>query len=221
MNQIASIFEGLNLQEVKSLVITAGEGRSFGVGGDFHEVNSFKGSDEVDEWISACVRMYTSVLSLPIMVVAAIDGYSIGIALQLALCADYRIASKKADLRMPELKLGIACVLGACLLKERIPPHIVNRMIVSCESWPANRAYQDGLVDQVFDRDSCLSAAMECATSLTHYQPVPVKTTKGYMNNGIIERLKDAGKVAIKAHRAGFSASQSAQEKMRKIIKKS
>ena len=220
MNQIASIFEGLDLQEVKALLITAGEGRSFGVGGDFHEVNSFKGSDEVDEWIAACVRMYTSVLILPIPVVAAIDGYSIGIALQLALCADYRVASKKADLRMPELKLGIACVLGSCLLKERIPPHIVNRMIISCEPWSAEKAYQDGLIDEVSGENSCLPIALENASKFSQYQPVPVQTTKTYTNSGIIQRLKHAGKIATAAHRAGFSASQSAQNNMRKIINK-
>lgn len=221
MNEIAEILENLDTENIKAVIITAGEGRSFGVGGDFHEVNTFKGSDEVDKWIAACVRMYMSVLALPIPVIAALDGYSIGIGLQLALCADYRVASHIADLRMPELKLGIACVLGSCLLSERVAPHIVNRMIMTSEPWLAPRAFKDGLVDDVAsENESILEKAKTIAQQFSQYQPTPFKTTKRYANAGIIKRLEHARVEATKAHRAGFSASESAQELMREVIHK-
>lgn len=220
MVEVAEILENLNTQEVRAVILTAGENRSFGVGGDFKEVKTFKGSDEVDEWIAACCRMYSSVLNLPIPVVASIDGYCIGIALQLALCADYRVASLKADLRMPELKLGIACVLGSCLLYERIPPHIANRMIMECKPCLAPHAYEIGLVDQVAkDLDaSSLGLAAKFAQEFSQYQPTPFKTTKQYTNGAIIAKLKNACTEATKAHRAGFAASNAAQEKMAKIV---
>jgi len=219
MNEIAETLENLDTSSIRAVIITAGEGRSFGVGGDFHEVNTFKGSDEVDKWIAACVRMYTSVLALSVPVIAALDGYSIGIGLQLALCADYRVASHIADLRMPELKLGIACVLGSCLLNERVAPHVVNRMIMTCEPWLAPKAFEDGLVDVVAsENESVLEKAKTIAQQFSKYQPVPFKTTKRYANAGIIERLEHARIEATRAHRAGFAASQSAQERMREVI---
>ena len=52
MVEVAEILENLNTQEVRAVILTAGENRSFGVGGDFKEVKTFKGSDEVDEWIA-------------------------------------------------------------------------------------------------------------------------------------------------------------------------
>lgn len=221
MNEIAEILENLDTARIRSVVITAGEGRSFGVGGDFKEVHTFKGSDEVDRWIAACVRMYTSVLSLSVPVVAALDGYSIGIGLQLALCADYRVAAHNADLRMPELKLGIACVLGSCLLNERVSPHVANRMIMSCEPWLAVKSFEDGLVDVVVqETESSLEKAKQVAKEFAKYQPTPFKTTKTYANAGIVERLERARVEATKAHRAGFSASQAAQERMKKVIGK-
>lgn len=221
MNETAKILENLDPQEIQAVVITAGEGRSFGVGGDFHEVSTFKGSDEVDQWIAACVRMYTSVLQLQIPVVAAIDGYCIGIGLQLALCADYRVASHTADLRMPEFKLGIACVLGNCLLNERVAPHVVNRMIMSSEAWLAAKAFEDGLVDEVAPQNtSALIAAKAAARKFSTYQPVPYATTKRFANSGMVERLEHARIEATKAHRAGFAASQAAQARMREVIGK-
>lgn len=219
MNATADFLEGKELQDVSAVIITAGDGRSFGVGGDFKEVSKFKGSDEVDQWIAACVRMYTSVLSQKVPVVAAIDGYCIGIGLQLALCADYRVASPTADLRMPEFKLGIACVLGNRLLSERVAPNIVNRMIMSSEPWTAERALADGLVDEIAGPNiSVVAAAKEVAKKFAAYQPVPYATTKRYANSGIISRLEHARVEATKAHRAGFAASQVAQERMREVI---
>jgi enoyl-CoA hydratase/carnithine racemase len=221
MNAIADTFDSFDPQSAHAVVITAGEGRSFGVGGDFNEVSTFTGSDEVDAWIAACVRMYTSVLQLPLPVVAAIDGYAIGIGLQLALCADHRIAAPTADLRMPELKLGIACVLGTCLLRERVAPHVANRMMMSCAPWHADAALQDGLIDEIADDDATLiDAAVAAATALGTYQPTPFTTTKSYANTRLTRELEIARIEATKAHRAGFAASQAAQERMRGILGK-
>lgn len=219
MNETAEILESLDTQKIRAVIITAGEGRSFGVGGDFHEVSTFSGSDEVDLWIASCVRMYTAVLKLPIPVVAAIDGYCIGIGLQLALCADYRVASSIADLRMPELKLGIACVLGSCLLTARVAAPVVNRMIMSSEPWLAEAALNDGLVDKIAEQGtSALQCAKEAAKGFSKYQPIPFSTTKRYANSGLIARLELARIEATHAHRAGFAASQTAQAKMREVI---
>ena len=221
MIETAEILENLDTSAIRAVVITAGEGRSFGVGGDFNEVSTFRGEDEVDRWIAACVRMYTSVLRLPIPVVAAIDGYSIGIGLQLALCADYRVASHTADLRMPELKLGIACVLGACLLNERVAAPVVGRMIMQCEPWSAKVALDAGLVHEMCTPDeSLLARAINAAHRFAEYQSVPFAKTKQYINAGIVERLKHACIEATSAHRAGFSASQAAQARMRQVIGK-
>lgn len=40
MNEIAETLENLDTNSIRAVIITAGEGRSFGVGGDFHEVNT-------------------------------------------------------------------------------------------------------------------------------------------------------------------------------------
>jgi enoyl-CoA hydratase/carnithine racemase len=221
MNETAEIFEKLDISEIKAVVITAGDGRSFGVGGDFNEVSTFKGTDEIDLWIEACVRMYNGLLNIPVPVIAAIDGYTIGIALQLALCADYRVASRSADLRMPELKLGIACVLGACLLNERVSPHVSHRMIMTSSPWLAEKALEDGLIEEIAHEDqSTLNAAKNSARRFAEYQSVPFSTTKKFVNNSIIKNLEIAKNEAINAHRQGFSLSKEAQENMKNIIGK-
>ncbi|MBN9743522.1 enoyl-CoA hydratase/isomerase family protein [Amycolatopsis sp. A1MSW2902] len=202
---------------VRALVFGAGEGRSFGVGGDFNEVGTFTGGREVARWINACVDLYRSVLAFPKPTVAAVEKYCIGIGLQLALCADWRLATARADLRMPELKLGISCILGAPLLYERVSAHVANRMIIGCGSWSAGQALADGLVDEIA-AGPLLPTSVRLAGEFGEYQQVPVSRTKAFVNNRLIMRLEEARIAAIEGHRAGFAASSAAQEKMRSIV---
>lgn len=206
--------------EVKALVLHAGDGRSFGVGGDFNEVSTFTGGSEVSRWIDACVDMYRSVLACPKPTVAVIDGFCIGIGLQLALCADWRVATPTADLRMPELKLGISCILGVPLLRSRVSPHVANRMIIGCDSWVGDEALADGLVDELINPGAStpLHVGIERATSFAAYQTVPFTRTKAFSNHDLLLAMEEARIQAISGHRAGFASGDAAQQKMRTVI---
>ena len=77
----------------KALVLTGGMGRSFSVGGDFHDVSALKHEHEVRPWLGEIIDLYIAILSVNIPVVAAIDRYAIGQGLQVALMADWRIGT--------------------------------------------------------------------------------------------------------------------------------
>jgi enoyl-CoA hydratase/carnithine racemase len=219
MQALGRVIDELGQQEaVGAIVLTAGRRRSFGVGGDFHEVHRFTGGDEVAEWIAACVGMYRAALAAPVPVVAAIEGYAIGIGLQLALCADYRIGGVNADLRMPELELGVACVLGAYLLERRIGTGLMTRMILSSGAWTSREALRDGLVHELAETEATLGRAVEFAGGLAAYQSIAFADTKQFMNDAVLAGLGPAEEAAIRAHRRGFAASTIAQERMRDVI---
>jgi|GEM_PF-4108624 len=205
---------------VKALVLHAGDGRSFGVGGDFNEVSTFTGGSEVSRWIDACVDMYRSVLSFPKPTVVVIDGFCIGIGLQLALCADWRVATVSADLRMPELKLGISCILGVPLLRSRVSPHVANRMIIGCDAWVGPEALADGLVDELVEPGTStpLRVGIDRAVSFAAYQQVPFIRTKSFSNHELLLAMEEARIQAISGHRAGFASGDAAQQKMRSVI---
>jgi enoyl-CoA hydratase/carnithine racemase len=205
--------------EVEALVLYGGDGRSFGVGGDFNEVKDFTGGSEVNRWIDACVDLYRAVLSVSKPTVAVIDKFCIGIALQLALCADWRIGTATSDLRMPELKLGISCILGSPLLQHRVGPSVANRMIIGCDRWLGERALADGLIDELTAAgEDPFAAGRARARALSEYQSVPFARTKAFVNHPILLDMEGARIAAIEGHRAGFAAGNSAQQKMHKIV---
>jgi enoyl-CoA hydratase/carnithine racemase len=220
MQGLGRAVDGLGRQAaVGAIVLTAGSRRSFGVGGDFHEVHRFTGGAEVAEWIAACVGMYRASLAAGVPVVAAIEGYAIGIGLQLALCADYRIAAADADLRMPELELGVACVLGAYLLERRVGTGVMTRMILSSAAWTSQDALRDGLVHEVVESGATLTRAVEFAGRLAACPSVAFADTKECMNDAVIAGLGSAEDAAIRAHQRGFAASSVAQDRMREVIR--
>jgi enoyl-CoA hydratase/carnithine racemase len=203
--------------DVAAVVLHGGEGNSFAVGGDFHEVSHFSGGDEVDHWIDSITDLYVASLEITKPTVAAVEGYAIGIGLQLALTCDFRIGAETSVLRMPEFQVGIACNFGAYMLERSVGRHVMQNMLLSCEEWPAERALRDGLLHQVAPAADVSATALARAAAFAEYNPVAVRGTKPQMNHDYVEGLHVLRENAKRSHRAGF-ASGRPQERMRRIV---
>jgi enoyl-CoA hydratase/carnithine racemase len=101
---------------VTAVVLRGAGGRAFGSGADLH---AFAASDaaafaarfgEMDRLLEAAVA---ALLALPQPLVAAIEGACFGGAVQLAVCADIRIANESMRLAIPAGALGIVYPLDA------------------------------------------------------------------------------------------------------------
>jgi enoyl-CoA hydratase/carnithine racemase len=202
---------------VRSVVLFSGVGRSFGVGGSFHETATFTGGPEVDVWIDQVTDLYIAALRLDRPLVAAMDGYAIGIGLQIALTADYRIGSSRCVLKMPEFELGIACTFGGFMLEKAVGRSVTQRMLMTCEEWPAGRAERDGLLHEVVPAEALREAALRRAHQAAGFTAAGFRKTKPYLNAEFVaglERTRVAGK---QAHRAAFAAGE-AQLRMNRVI---
>lgn len=218
MRALSAILRELEADdEVAVVVLHGGDGNSFAVGGDFHEVSHFAGGDEVDRWIDAITELYVASLEITKPTLAAVEGYAIGIGLQLALTCDFRIGAESSVLRMPEFQLGIACNFGAFMLERSVGRHVMQNMLLSCEEWPAERSLRDGLLHQVVPADQVLATALARAAEFREYNPVAVRGTKPQMNREYVQGLHALRENAKKSHRAGF-ASGRPQERMRQVV---
>lgn len=204
-------------ENVGAIVLYGGENRSFGAGGDFHEVSEFTGGDEVDAWIDDITDLYTTLASVPTPIVAAVDGFAIGIGLQIALCCDYRIGSERSHLVMPEFQLGIACNFGGFMLESVAGRSVMQAMLFTCARWDARRALADRLLQETQPPALVLPRALELARTIAGYTTAAVQSTRPRINGPFVaglERVRAEGKLA---HRRAFAAGE-AQQRMRRVI---
>lgn len=221
MAQLTRLLKQLNKDDaVGAVLLHSGEGRSFGAGGSFHETSTFTGGDEVDVWIDQVTDLYIAALELNRPLFAAIDGYAIGIGLQIALTADYRIGSDRCVLKMPEFELGIACTFGGFMLEKIIGRSLMQNMLMSCAEWPAQRAMTDGLLHAVADAGQLRASALEQARRAAAFTGAAFRNTKTYLNRDFIAGLEQTRIAGKQAHRAAFAAGE-AQDRMKTILNRS
>jgi enoyl-CoA hydratase/carnithine racemase len=117
-------------------------------------------------------------LTLKKPLIAAVQGYCVGGAFELAMCADVIVAADTAEFGLPETKVGI---IGACGVVHRVVrqlPHIAMAMILTGERVKANEAQRFGLVNTVVPFAEMGSAAMQFAAKINAASPLANQAAK-------------------------------------------
>ncbi len=154
---VESLTKALDDAQVRAIVVTGGE-RAFSGGADIREFNTPQAEQEptLPTVIAAFERS-----SKP--VVAAINGLALGGGLELALGANYRVANGRAQIGLPEVKLGLLPGAGGT---QRLPRAVgleaATNMIVSGTPVAAALLAKTRLFDRVVDGNA-LEAAMALA----------------------------------------------------------
>lgn len=132
---------------VKAIVLT-GAGRAFIAGADISEFGAAATQGPGLHEVLTMMENSTK------PIVAAINGTAFGGGLEVALCCDYRVASPKAPVGLPEVKLGLLPGAGGT---QRLPRLIgaekALQFILSGDPIPAPQAKALGIVDEVVDGD--------------------------------------------------------------------
>jgi 2-oxoglutaroyl-CoA hydrolase len=100
--QLAEVFEELGADDSVRVLTLGGAGGNFSAGGDiagFLEVSP--------EDLSTLAWNVAAPERCPKPVIARIEGYCLGVGLELALACDFRVATESAQLGLPEIGLGM------------------------------------------------------------------------------------------------------------------
>jgi 3-hydroxyacyl-CoA dehydrogenase len=131
---------------VESIVFTGANGL-FSGGADVNDFNNDPPADAIT--IRDVIRAVESSLKPHI---AAIDGVALGGGLELALACDYRIATPRSKLGLPEIKLGLLPGAGGT---QRLPRLIGARaaleFMLKGSAVPAARVLEPGILDEIVD----------------------------------------------------------------------
>lgn len=164
VEQLSEAVEALRKESgLKGLLVTSGKD-GFIVGADITEFGeTFQSSDEeMMEWMRSSNAIFNAVEDLDVPSVTAINGIALGGGLEMALATDYRVMSKKAQIGLPETKLGIYPGFGGTVrLPRLIGADNAIEWIAAGSQQKADKALKFGAVDAVVAPDRLEDAARD------------------------------------------------------------
>ncbi|MDO5650630.1 MAG: crotonase/enoyl-CoA hydratase family protein [Moraxella sp.] len=118
--------------------------------------------------------------SLPIPVIAVIDGVCLGAGLQLALGADMRISSPQARFAILEAKWGLVADMGLTHTAQGIRADTLKELAMSARLINSDTAYTSGLITHIHDEP--MTQALVLATEFSQRSPDAVLAAKRLVN---------------------------------------
>jgi len=192
---IKQVEEVKAMPDVRAAIIT-GAGKAFSAGGDLEWLLA-RHRDTPENNIKIMQEFYKKFLvlrSLPVPVIAAINGPAVGAGLCLAMGgADIRVASNNARMGVTFTKLGLHPGMAAThFLPTLVGPQIAADLLLTGRLVSAEEALTLGLVARL--GDSAVTVAKQLAMDICLSGPVAVrtlvKTLRDKQNMGLEEAYR-------------------------------
>lgn len=164
--------------DLRVLILTGAGEKSFVAGADINEVNN---RDAIIGRAETRRRqeVYSRIENLEIPSIAAINGFALGTGLELAMVCSIRIASTKALLGQPEVKLGIMPGAGGT---QRLPKLVgmgrAMEIVLTGDPIKADAALSMGLVNKVVEPDQLMEEAKKLADTIAARPKLAIQYAK-------------------------------------------
>jgi len=183
LKEIDSFVSGLD-NTTRVLIITGDGEKSFVAGADISEMAHLN-EPQGFEFGRLGAQVFRKIETLPIPVIAAVNGFALGGGCELAMACDIRIASVKAKFGQPEVGLGIIPGFsGTHRLPKLIGQGYAKEMIYTGKVIRADEALRIGLVNAIYEPEELMPKALEMATMMLKNAPVAIRLAKQSINEG-------------------------------------
>ncbi|MBX9571555.1 MAG: enoyl-CoA hydratase/isomerase family protein [Candidatus Obscuribacterales bacterium] len=179
MTQLNELIEQVKTnRSIRGLVFSSGKKDSFIAGADVKEIQQIQDRSikEAYEAVKMGKEIFQKIADMPINTVAAINGICLGGGAELTLACRYRVASTKAKIGLPEIKLGFVPGWGGCVrLPKLIGVAKALDLIMAGKVVNADKALKLGLIHELVEPDQLLPRAKAIALNGTAASKPPVK----------------------------------------------
>lgn len=182
--ELTRTFESLAGDETMRVVVLTGAGEKAFVGGaDIVELRGLA-EESARRFISALHRLFRGIRTLPVPVIARVNGYCLGAGMELAAACDIRMASEQAVFGMPEVQVGLPSVIEAALLPRLVGWGRSNYLVMTGLTIDAATADRWGFLEHLAgDHDDLDSAVMNTARAIASAGPRAVRAQKQLVND--------------------------------------
>ncbi len=179
--------------DIRALVLT-GNGKAFCAGQDLTEFGSQPDDFRIDDLVRATFnRFVLGLRSLPIPVIAAVNGIAAGAGASLALAADLRFCSDQAVFMQAFVRIGLIPDTGGTWLL----PHLIGieralELAFTGEPVDAHRAVELGMATRVVEHDALMDETIAYAADLAARPTIALGLTKRAMYRSLTCTYDDA-----------------------------
>jgi enoyl-CoA hydratase/carnithine racemase len=208
MTHLTSAFRDLAANEnLRAAVLTGAGEKAFSGGVDIEEMGSLPPS-EAREFITRLHSVCQSIRDLPVPVIARVQGYALGGAMEVIASCDLRIAGESARFGMPEVRLGIPSVIEAALLPHLVGWGWTRRLLLLGEVIPAQEALACGFVERVVPDSKLNQAVEEWLEMLLSAGPRAIRQQKALIRKWEDASVDQAIEMGIDAFQAAYEAGE-------------
>lgn len=164
-------------------IIVHGEGRAFSAGFDMKE-SAQRGTPTLEQWRQILESDFDFIMQFwdcPKPTIAAVHGYCLAGAFELALACDITVAAEGTKFGEPEPRFGSGII--AMLLPWVAGPKATKELLLTgTDQIDAQRALAMGIVNHVVPAGQELDKAMAIANDVAACAPLSVQLTKRAIN---------------------------------------
>ncbi len=142
------------------LLVIGASGRAFCAGHDLKEMRAKPSMDYYETLFAQCGRMMLSLQSLPVPVIARVQGLATAAGCQLVAMCDLAVADVQARFAVSGVNLGLFCATPSVALTRNLGRKAAFEMLVTGAFISADQALAKGLVNRVVPADQ-LDAEVE------------------------------------------------------------
>jgi len=203
-------------ERVRVVIITGAGERAFCAGQDLNETARY-GLEDVDQWLERQHAMYRAIRDLDKPSIAAWNGVAAGAGYQIGLCSDLRVGFPEMKLGQPEIRAGLASIVGSYLMTLHLGLSQNAQMSLTGELISGQRAYELGLINYLVPRDEVLERAYVLAADLVKLGAKTVQLTKQRLRELTQTGFHAALDAAKKAQREAYKSGEP-QQAMRAFL---
>jgi enoyl-CoA hydratase len=204
---------------VKALVLTGAGEKAFVAGADIAAMSTMT-TIEARRFAETAHGILARMEALPIVTIAAVNGFALGGGCEVAMACDLIYASDKARFGQPEVNLGLIPGFGGTQrLTRRVGIGRALEMVTTADMYDAARAKEMGLALEVVPAAELLGFAKAQARKIASKGPVAVAMAKRAVREGADADVRTANELERQAF-AGLFGTEDAKEGMKAFVEK-
>lgn len=217
--ELEAVFDSIDTDEVRAVIITGAGEKSFVAGADIGEMSTLSVA-EGEAFGKRGNDIFRKIETFPVPVIAAVNGFALGGGNELAMSCDIRIASENAVFGQPETGLGITPGFGGTQrLARLINPGKAKELIFTASNIKAPEALELGLVNAVYPQEELMAAAEKMAARIARNAPIAVRACKKAINDGLQVGMDEAIAIEEKQFASCFE-TEDQREAMKAFLEK-